>query len=807
MPPQPYTAGHPIPPVMYPGPDGPFGYGDYYHPPPYPQPIPPLPPPTEHNQIVKSEKIETTTHGRESPRTAIAYYNDPYNLRGTQETVEVSTQKDKYHICAVCRRPRSSRYHKEHPIFPGQQVIPEVCRKCRTARSSSTDTGERPDDKVIVNKGKFAVRETERVRIMDEVPLRRERGRSPSRRRKPKSHTRVIFQTISAPPRDPSHSPSRQMEPPPGYMLVQRQAIPPPPPPNDDDESNEYPMPASRKALTATEEPKETIAAPKDDSTMPDLRQLHLSRDEDWYEPEIAVIRRRKAEHSESPGRPPVKSTAPRSGRPVQEKLDFEPTEPSDAKKRLSSHPLAFRHGYFMRHEPDGAVDQHGAGKRPSSSYASAPPRPLKEPLDYDYKREFDRTHYRHRSLAREQAAAEPDRPRGILRPADEEPNRNETRRSRESTMAQFGGSRVQFVPASPESSPGSSQRGPISDRGTKPSRVRQRLRADSDAQDGPAPADRLSDYGYWHERRTQNLPPYPDELDPQLERMPQKPPRDESGPTGPPPPLPPGFRYVRASEERFEDTRAPPKPDPSMFAEPPRTAKPASSRRASPDASSERSRGPRQSMPSSMWPEPPKTARATSSRRASPDAYSEHSRVPHPPMPSPMWPKPPKTAKSSQYGQEDAAVYDYSGKRAPSNAKKPPGPPPQPIPRPPSDATSTSAATSEPFRDVNVRTYDTVDQHGRLVKVREVEEMYYPPKGGTPDGSRGRSEGRGPARPRSRDIDIDRLSMVDEKGRPVRVREIEEEEWVVPDQRAPPKGNASRRGGARGPERAYRNI
>lgn len=148
---------------------------EFFGPPPYPMlpvaPMPPAgpmsphsPPPPATGDLVRSQEI-TITHSKDAPASAsTSYFDDPYNI-GTPHYE--STHKHvalQYHICSICRRPRSTRFHQQHPLVPGQQIIPEPCRKCRSAVSSSSSEDDR---KIIVNKpGKRAVRESERVRIV-----------------------------------------------------------------------------------------------------------------------------------------------------------------------------------------------------------------------------------------------------------------------------------------------------------------------------------------------------------------------------------------------------------------------------------------------------------------------------------------------------------------------------------------------------------------------------------------------------------------------------------------------------------------
>lgn len=175
--PAPWGIGHPykymygnhlMPPYQHPGFPGPG-------PPPPPHPMLPMvpthpgprsmhgpPPPTR--DLVRSEEI-TITHSNSPPAIiSTSYHDDPYNIRAPHYGTTHKHVALQYHICSICRRPRSSRYHRQHPLIPGQQIVPAPCRKCRSAVSSSSSES---DTKVIVNKpGKWAVRESESVRIL-----------------------------------------------------------------------------------------------------------------------------------------------------------------------------------------------------------------------------------------------------------------------------------------------------------------------------------------------------------------------------------------------------------------------------------------------------------------------------------------------------------------------------------------------------------------------------------------------------------------------------------------------------------------
>src|ERR1700761_5559347 len=48
-----------------------------------------------------------------------------------------------YHICRICLRPRSPRYHREHPIpVDGVPPPPGICRRCRVTTVEETQEVE-----------------------------------------------------------------------------------------------------------------------------------------------------------------------------------------------------------------------------------------------------------------------------------------------------------------------------------------------------------------------------------------------------------------------------------------------------------------------------------------------------------------------------------------------------------------------------------------------------------------------------------------------------------------------------------------
>ncbi|KAK4507833.1 hypothetical protein PRZ48_001568 [Zasmidium cellare] len=50
----------------------------------------------------------------------------------TRRTSDISSSLAVYHICRICLRPRSARYHREHPIpIDGVPPPPAICRRCR----------------------------------------------------------------------------------------------------------------------------------------------------------------------------------------------------------------------------------------------------------------------------------------------------------------------------------------------------------------------------------------------------------------------------------------------------------------------------------------------------------------------------------------------------------------------------------------------------------------------------------------------------------------------------------------------------
>ena len=130
----------------------------------------PSPPPSEHANdqlaLVKTKKKQAES--QQTSNYGISHHADPDDLSPphhirttiTRETKEEVTYRPKrhsvaaplvvvpaeqmpghasnvpplavYHICRVCLRPRSSRYHRDHPIpINGVPPPPGICRRCR----------------------------------------------------------------------------------------------------------------------------------------------------------------------------------------------------------------------------------------------------------------------------------------------------------------------------------------------------------------------------------------------------------------------------------------------------------------------------------------------------------------------------------------------------------------------------------------------------------------------------------------------------------------------------------------------------
>lgn len=141
------------------------------------------------------------------------------------------------HTCAQCKRPRSRRYHRDHPIIPGRTYRPEVCRRCQGSKSSSDSDREArrrlarlEKDTIHVTVRDFNDERGRRPRFTEEGPPRsqstshaeiqirfndhEDETRPPHRERgrhRVESHERI---PCLPPPRphslDPSYSQSRQ---------------------------------------------------------------------------------------------------------------------------------------------------------------------------------------------------------------------------------------------------------------------------------------------------------------------------------------------------------------------------------------------------------------------------------------------------------------------------------------------------------------------------------------------------------------------------------------------------------------------
>lgn len=123
-----------------------------------------VPPPPLPEFYRKTTKQQLTSHTSDSAHSTVS--SDGAHLRprysshmsapsATQSSAEVPPLAV-YHICRICLRPRSARYHREHPIpIDGMPPPPGICRRCRVSSV----------DELRSNTGVIEHRESNNIRI------------------------------------------------------------------------------------------------------------------------------------------------------------------------------------------------------------------------------------------------------------------------------------------------------------------------------------------------------------------------------------------------------------------------------------------------------------------------------------------------------------------------------------------------------------------------------------------------------------------------------------------------------------------
>lgn len=90
------------------------------------------------------QKVATKDLHRNTPDPA---------TKSIAETTTKTTVTVTYHICAQCRRRRSSRYHIENPIRSGEEQAPAFCGKCQRDASITSSSGTDRDREKKKSKG------------------------------------------------------------------------------------------------------------------------------------------------------------------------------------------------------------------------------------------------------------------------------------------------------------------------------------------------------------------------------------------------------------------------------------------------------------------------------------------------------------------------------------------------------------------------------------------------------------------------------------------------------------------------------
>lgn len=150
-------------------------------------------------------------------------------LARTRKTSDVSSSLAVYHVCRTCLRPRSARYHRDHPIpIDGLPPPPGICRRCRV---TSVDDSIPPPDMeelhesngpklgvkcVVADEDCFPARKARSRRVtydLDDVDWRE--LESPPAKQSPPTQKEYVFKHIRiAIPPPPLHPPPIRSPPP-----------------------------------------------------------------------------------------------------------------------------------------------------------------------------------------------------------------------------------------------------------------------------------------------------------------------------------------------------------------------------------------------------------------------------------------------------------------------------------------------------------------------------------------------------------------------------------------------------------------
>jgi len=124
----------------------------------YPPPEPAKAPKPEKVLEPDPEKRKATEEEKEQLRDIDAHYHkiaskdlhrhssDPA-IKSKVETTTRTTVTITKHICAQCSRIRSTKYHHDNPIKPGEEPVPAFCRKCQRDASPTSSSGSDRDRK------------------------------------------------------------------------------------------------------------------------------------------------------------------------------------------------------------------------------------------------------------------------------------------------------------------------------------------------------------------------------------------------------------------------------------------------------------------------------------------------------------------------------------------------------------------------------------------------------------------------------------------------------------------------------------
>jgi hypothetical protein len=92
---------------------------------------------------------------------------DPEKYEDTTIKTTITFTK---HICANCSRLRSKKYHKGHPIKPGETPIPDFCKRCQRDASSTSSSSSVRGFKIKRKEKTTKIREKKKDKVYSVMP-------------------------------------------------------------------------------------------------------------------------------------------------------------------------------------------------------------------------------------------------------------------------------------------------------------------------------------------------------------------------------------------------------------------------------------------------------------------------------------------------------------------------------------------------------------------------------------------------------------------------------------------------------------